>query len=120
MKSLEDLKKIRDEYAARLAMREHHNDYHIIVGMGTCGIAAGARKIVNKFADELANRNLYNISLTISGCMGECDLEPMVEIINPQGEKVICVKVKEEDVTKIIEEVIIGGKPVTILTKENL
>lgn len=120
MKSLEELKKIRDEYAHKLAMREHHNDYHVVVGMGTCGIAAGARVIVNEFAEELANNGLYNISLTISGCMGECNLEPMVEVTNAQGEKVIYANVKVEDVKKIVEQHLINGKPVQELVKENL
>lgn len=120
MKSLEELKQIRDEYAAKLAMREHHNDYHVIVGMGTCGIANGARAIINEFANELETNKLYNISLTISGCMGDCSLEPMAEVIDSQGNKIIYIKLTEEAVKEIVKEHLIGGNPVKKYMKENL
>lgn len=119
-KSLEELKQIRDEYAAKLAMREHHDDYHVVVGMGTCGIAAGARAVVSALAEEVAAHKLYNISVTISGCFGECELEPMVEVTDSKGNKVVYGKVKETDAKRIVEEHLIGGKVITELLKENL
>lgn len=117
MKSLEELKKIRDEYAAKISMREHHNDYHIVVSMGTCGIEAGARAVVNALAEEVQKHGLFNVTITISGCMGKCEFEPFVEVTDVKGNKTYYGNVKELDAKRIVEEHLIGGNVVKDLEK---
>ncbi len=82
--TIEDLKKIKDEYKATLALREGGNRAKITVHMGTCGIAAGARKVMDALIDEMTKNNITDIIVTTSGCAGLCSREPMatVEVVN--------------------------------------
>lgn len=112
-KSLEDLKRIRDEIAPKLAMRAQHNDYKIVVSMGTCGISSGARAVLTTFVEEVAKLGLINVMVTQSGCLGHCDCEPVVEVTNPNGESLLYGNVKPEDVTQILSEHIIKGNPIS-------
>lgn len=119
MKSLEELKKIREEAAARIAIRDKKDGYRIVVGMATCGIAAGARPVLNALVEEVQNRKLLNVAVTQVGCMGECALEPIVEVYDPTGTKSTYCKVKPEDAAKIVEQHVVGGTPVKNLLREN-
>lgn len=112
-KSLEDLKKIRDEIAPKLAMRDHHNSYKIVVSMGTCGISAGARPVLNGFVEEVAAKGLVSVMVTQSGCLGHCEVEPVVEVTDPSGNVALYANVKPEDVKVIVSEHIIKGNPVS-------
>lgn len=119
MKSLDELKKIREEAAKRINLRDHKDGFRIAVGMGTCGISAGARPILNGLVEEVQKRNLDNVTVTQVGCMGECALEPIVEVYDPKGIRYTYCKVKPENVKEIIEEHVINGKAVKKLLIEN-
>ena len=118
MKSLEDLKRIREEAARKMQMRDKKEGYRVVVGMATCGITAGARPVLNKLVEEVADRKLDNVTVTQVGCMGECALEPIVEVYDPDGNRSTYCKVKPADATRIIEQHVIGGKVVDDLLIE--
>ena len=115
MKSLEDLKKIREAAAQKMSMREQKNGYRVVVGMATCGITAGARPVLNALVEEVAKQNLLNVTVTQVGCMGQCALEPIVEVYNAEGERTTYCKVKAKDAQRIITEHVVGGKVVESL-----
>ena len=79
MKSLEDLKKMREAALKKVEMREGGKDYRVVVGMATCGIAAGARPVLNRLVEETAKHD-YNCVITQTGCIGMCVYEPIVEV----------------------------------------
>lgn len=110
MKTLEDLKKLRDESLKTMEMRYLRNGVRIQVGMGTCGIAAGARPVLQKFVEETSSHNMNNVIITQVGCMGECAFEPIVEIIEQDGTKTTYCKVSERMVYEIVEEHLINGR----------
>lgn len=117
MKTLEELKAIRDKMQTQLRVRDaaDDSDIRIVVGMATCGIAAGARPVLNRLIDEVAKRNLKNVKVTQTGCIGMCTYEPIVEVYMPGKEKVTYVKVTEEKAAKIINDHIVNGNIVTEL-----
>lgn len=88
------------------------DDVKVVVGMGTCGIAAGAREVVKAFMDEVEKRGLVGVKVTQSGCIGKCDLEPVVEVTLPGKEKVTYIKVDPDKAREIVASHIVGGKPV--------
>lgn len=110
MKSLEDLKQLRDQAKKTMEMRYHKDGVRIQIGMATCGIAAGARPVMNKFLEEIAARNLPDMIVTPVGCMGECAFEPIVEIVEKDGTRTVYAKVSERMVTEIVEEHLVSGK----------
>ena len=113
MKSLADLEAIRAKTLENIAMRKDHNDAaRVVVGMATCGIAAGARPVMLQFVEEIKKRSLEHVTVSQTGCIGMCRLEPMVDIIMPGKEKVTYVKVKPEMVARIVAEHIVNGRPV--------
>lgn len=93
MKSLAELQAIRDKMKNAINVREGDGDkIRVVVGMATCGIAAGARPVLNCFTDEVAKRNLANVSVSQTGCIGICQYEPVVEVFTPDGNKTTYVK----------------------------
>ena len=105
MKSLAELKAIRDKAQAELNMRrENPNAARVMVGMATCGIAAGARPVLNAFVEEIAKRGLKDITVTQTGCIGICQYEPVVEIEIPGEEKVTYVKMTPEKAVKVVND----------------
>ena len=117
MKSLADLMAIRDRMKNSVNLRESAEDgTRIVVGMATCGIAAGARPVLNTFVEKVAEKNLENVQVTQTGCIGICQYEPVVEIYQPGKEKVTYVKMTAEKAAKVVEEHIVGGKIVTEYT----
>ena len=114
MKSLAELQAIRDKAKFELNMRhENPNAIRILVGMATCGIAAGARPVLNAFTEEVAKRNLQDVTITQTGCIGICQYEPVVEIEIPGEEKVTYVKMTPEKVAKIVNDHIVNRNVVT-------
>lgn len=116
VKSLEELKKIREESIDKVNLREHgetkDDKIEILVGMATCGISSGARETLNKFVEEVKNENLDNVKVVPVGCIGYCHSEPTVQV-NISGQKpVLYGNVKEKKVHEIVEKHIKGGKPV--------
>lgn len=116
MKSIADLQAIRDRAKAQVEMRKEQSGYKIVVGMATCGIAAGARPVMSRLLEHVQNENIENVTVTQTGCIGVCRLEPIVEVFNPDGEKVTYVLMTPEKADEIIEKHVKGGKPVTKYT----
>ena len=116
MKTLAELAEIRNRMKDKVSLREGTNDIRIVVGMATCGIAAGARPVLNTFVEKVAEKNLENVQVTQTGCTGICQYEPVVEIYQPGKEKVTYVKMTAEKAAKVVEEHIVGGKIVTEYT----
>ena len=117
MKSLEELLAIRDKAKAAMTDREGTGDgIRVVVGMATCGIAAGARPVLNAFVDEGAKRNLKNVTVAQTGCIGMCQYEPIVEVFEPGKEKVTYVQVSPEKVAEIVASHIVNGNPVVDYT----
>ena len=121
MKSLAELKAIRDKTRASVTLRENAEaGTRVMVGMATCGIAAGARPVLNAFVEEVAKRNLQDVMVTQTGCIGICQYEPVVEITCPGQEKVTYVKMAPEKVARVVSEHLVGGHPVTEYTIGNV
>lgn len=118
MKSLAELQAIRDRAKAQLDLRkENPNAAKVLVGMATCGIAAGARPVLNAFTEEIAKRGLTDsITVTQTGCIGICQYEPVVEIEVPGQEKVTYVKVAPEMVPRIVNDHLVNHNVVTEYT----
>ena len=124
MKSIAELAALRDKAKANLTTREMaEGKTRVVVGMATCGIAAGARPVLNAFVEEVSKRNLKDVAVVQTGCMGMCKLEPMVEIIEPGKEKVTYIKVTPEMVAKIVSEHLVNNHVIaeyTVSTQESL
>ncbi len=116
MKSLADLEAIRKKTLDQVTLRKDENGVRIVVGMATCGIAAGARPVMNAFMEEVAKRGLENVTITQTGCIGMCRLEPIVEIMVPGKEKVTYVKMSPEKAARVVAEHIVNGNPVAEYT----
>ena len=116
MKSLKELEEIRKKALNDIDLRVKGEGTRIVVGMATCGIAAGARPVLTKFVEEVKTHNLKDVVVTQTGCIGACRLEPMVEVYKNGQEKVTYVKVKPEMVQKIIAQHIVNGNPVVEYT----
>ncbi|MBR7187622.1 MAG: (2Fe-2S) ferredoxin domain-containing protein [Clostridia bacterium] len=124
MKSLAELEAIRKATLSRINVRteEKGETTRVVIGMATCGIAAGARPVMMAFMDEIQKRQLAHVTVSQTGCVGMCRLEPMVDIVVPGKEKVTYVHVKPEMVPRIVAEHIVNGRPVqeyTIGAAEN-
>ena len=117
MKTLEELMALRDAAKANMTTRDDSSEViRIVVGMATCGIAAGARPIMAKFVEETAKRGLTNVTVAQTGCIGMCRFEPIAEVIVPGKEKVTYVQLTEEKVARIVADHIVNGTPVAEYT----
>ncbi|MBQ6361930.1 MAG: (2Fe-2S) ferredoxin domain-containing protein [Lachnospiraceae bacterium] len=117
MKSLAELKALRDKARGEMGMREDAPDnIRIVVGMATCGIAAGARPVLNSFVNEVAKRGLKNVTVSQTGCIGICQFEPVAEVFEPGKEKVTYVKLDADKAAKIVVDHIVNGSVVTDYT----
>lgn len=117
MKSLAELQEIRNRTLSQVNLRKEREDgVRIVVGMATCGIAAGARPVLNAFLKEIEKRGLDNVTVTQTGCIGMCRLEPIVEVYAPGAEKVTYVHMTEEKAARVVAEHIINNQPVTEYT----
>lgn len=102
MKSIADLKKLRDEARASIDLRDTDKKYRIVVGMATCGIAAGARPVLTALVEGLAEKQIKTASVTQTGCIGMCTLEPIVEVYNADNEKTTYVKMTAEKAAEVL------------------
>ncbi len=116
MKSLQELEAIRKRTLDTIQMRKDHDGTRIVVGMATCGIAAGARPVLSAFMEEVEKRGLQHVTVAQTGCIGVCRLEPIVEVYKPDTEKVTYVKVNPDMVGRIVTDHIVNGNPVTQYT----
>ena len=117
MKSLEELKALREKMQKQMGVRDNdENSIRILVGMATCGIAAGARPVMQAFLEEVSKRNLKNVVVQQTGCIGVCRLEPIAEVFVPGQEKVTYVKLDPDMIPRIITEHIVNGQIVNEYT----
>lgn len=116
-KTLEELNSIREQTFKRIQLRKSDDSrIHIVISMDNCGLAAGAREIMLEFIREIEKRELYNISITQTACVGMCKYKPIADILIPGQDPVRYVHIKPSDVARIVSEHIIGGNIVTELT----
>lgn len=117
MKSLAELAAIREKMQNKVNLREGEGGTRVVVGMATCGIAAGARPVLNTFVEEIAGAGLSDkVTVTQTGCIGICQYEPVVEVYEAGKEKVTYVKMNPEKAKKVVEEHIKNGKTVAEYT----
>lgn len=117
MKSLEELKSIRERMQKELNLRQQEDDrIRVVVGMATCGIAAGARPVLAAILEEVEKRNLKNVSVTQTGCIGVCRLEPIVEVYIPGEDKVTYVKMDPNKAAHIVSEHLVNRHIVVAYT----
>ena len=117
MKSLAELQAIRDKARASVNMRENAGaETRVMVGMATCGIASGARPVLNAFVEEVAKRGLKDTMVTQTGCIGICQYEPVVEVVTPGKEKVTYVKMTAEKAVRVVNDHLVNGNVVTEYT----
>jgi NADP-reducing hydrogenase subunit HndB len=109
MKTIEDLRRMREQFKAEKEARKN-SGIQIIIGLGTCGIAAGAREVITAINEQLAKHNVKNVTLSQTGCIGFCEQEVLVDIVRPGEPRVTYGKVTAADVPKIIEEHVVGGR----------
>lgn len=115
MKSIADINAIREQMRSKVLIRDNtkEGETHVFVGMGTCGIQAGAVEVFNAFVDEISSRVIKNVRISRSGCLGDCDKEPMAEVALPGAAPVMYVGLTKEKVKEIVEKHILGGNVVT-------
>lgn len=116
MKSLAELAKIREEALKKVDLRKDRKGTRIVVGMATCGISAGARPVLNALIDEVQKRNLADVEVTQTGCIGVCRLEPIVEIYKEGEDKVTYVEMDAEKAARVVAEHIVNGQVVNDFT----
>ena len=117
MKSLAELKAIKDRMKDKVVLREGARDIRVVVGMATCGIAAGARPVLNTLVEEVNKAGLYEkVTVSQTGCVGYCQLEPIVEVYEAGKEKVTYVKMTPEKAKEVVEKHLKGGNVVTEYT----
>ena len=107
---LEDLAKIKDKVKSSTALREGGYKAKITVHMGTCGIASGARKVMQALMDEIAKKDIKDVIVTTSGCAGLCSREPMATVELMEEAPVKYIDLDEEKTRKILTEHVLGGK----------
>ena len=117
MKSLEELKALRDKMQGSVTLRnESEANTRVVVGMATCGIASGARPVLTALSNAVAEKKIEDCAVTQTGCIGLCQYEPIVEVFQPGKEKVTYVKMTPEKAVKVINEHIVNGNPVVEYT----
>ena len=120
MKSLAELKAIKEKMQGQVGLREESDaGIRVVVGMATCGIAAGARPVLNALAEEVTKRRLNNVLVTQTGCIGICQFEPVVEVYDADGTKTTYVKMTAEKAVRVVNDHLVNGNVVTEFTIEN-
>ena len=117
MKSLAELQAIKNKMKDKVVLREGTNEIRVVVGMATCGIAAGARPVLNAFVEAVNKENLeQQVTVSQTGCIGICQFEPVVEVHEAGKEKITYVKMTAEKAKEVVEKHLKGGKVVTEYT----
>jgi len=120
MKSLAELQAIREQMRDKVVLREGSGDIRVVVGMATCGIAAGARPVLSAFVEEVNRLGLTNkVTVSQTGCIGICQFEPVVEVFEAGKEKVTYVKMTPEKAKEVVEIHLQGGRVVAKYTISN-
>ncbi|HWT76530.1 MAG TPA: (2Fe-2S) ferredoxin domain-containing protein [Mobilitalea sp.] len=111
MKSLEELKAIREKMQGQIGIRNESSEQtRVIVGMATCGIASGARPVLTALSDAVQAKGLTNVAVTQTGCIGLCQYEPIVEVLEPGKDKVTYVKMTPEKALEVVNQHLIHGQ----------
>lgn len=118
-KTAADLEQIRKETLKNVKIRTGKDGYKIVVGMATCGISAGSRDVLKEAVKLVDEKELNSVTVGQMGCIGLCSMEPIVEVISPEGEKTRYIKVNKEKMDKIINSHIIDGNVVSEYTSES-
>lgn len=117
MKTLAELQAIREKMQSQVNLRaEDHSHTRVVVGMATCGIAAGARPVLQRLTEEVAKRGLKNVTVAQTGCIGICQYEPVVEVFENGKEKVTYVKMTEDKIAQVVAEHLVNGNPIVEYT----
>ena len=117
MKSLAELQAIKEKMKSKIVLREGAGEIRVVVGMATCGIAAGARPVLNAFVEEVNKAELYDkVTVSQTGCIGFCQLEPIVEVFEAGKDKVTYIKMTPDKVKEVVEKHLKGGNVVTEYT----
>lgn len=118
MKSLAELNAIRQKMQSQVSLRsEDHTNTRVVVGMATCGIASGARPVLNTLVQAVQEKGLSNVTVTQTGCIGLCQYEPIVEVMEPGKDKVTYIKMTPEKAQEVVEQHLIRG---TVVDKYTL
>ena len=111
MKSLAELQKIKEKMQDKVVLREGSGDIRVVVGMATCGIAAGARPVLNEFVKDVSEEGLADkVTVSQTGCIGICQFEPVVEVFEAGKDKVTYVKMNSEKAKEVVDRHLKGGK----------
>ena len=110
MKSLDELRKLREKAQEAIRLREQTDGTKIVVGMGTCGIAAGAREVMLALIEELEKKNITDVVVTQTGCAGLCEKEPLVEVIRPGEPKITYGYMTPEKARMMVTSHIVNGQ----------
>ena len=117
MKSLAELQAIKDRMKEKVILREGTNEVRVVVGMATCGIAAGARPVLSAFVEAVSAENLSDkVTVTQTGCIGICQFEPVVEVYEAGNKKTTYVKMTPEKAKTVVEKHLKGGNVVSEFT----
>lgn len=118
MKSLEELRAIREKMQHQVGLRgEDHSQTRVVVGMATCGIASGARPVLTALSSLVQEKGLTDkVAVTQTGCIGLCQYEPIVEVMEPGKQKVTYIKMNADKAAEIVERHLIGGHIVEAYT----
>ena len=121
MKSLAELAAIKEKMQNKVVLREGSSETRVVVGMATCGIAAGARPVLNAFVEEVGAQGLAgSVMVTQTGCIGICQYEPVVEVYEAGKEKITYVKMTPEKAKEVVEKHLKGGKVIDEYTISNV
>ena len=116
-KSIEELRAIREKMRDQIDLRQKDEDnIRVVIGMATCGIAAGARPVLNAFTEEIRRRDLNNVTVGQTGCIGLCQHEPIVEVFEPDKEKVTYIRMNPEKAARVVVEHLVNRQIVTEYT----
>lgn len=117
MKSLEELKAIREKMQGQIGLRSESSEKtRVVVGMATCGIASGARPVLNALSEAVQEKGLTDVQVTMTGCIGLCQYEPIVEVFEPGKDKVTYVKMTPEKALEVVDQHLIRGQVVNKYT----
>ncbi len=110
MKSLEELREIRERMRAEIGLdKDRFNKTRVVVGMATCGLASGAKPVFDALSNMVNEKGLTNVSVVLTGCIGLCQYEPIVEVIEPGKDKVTYIKMTPEKVLEIVDQHLVRG-----------
>ena len=120
MKSLAELAAIREKMKDKVVLREGSGEIRVVVGMATCGIAAGARPVLNAFVEKVNEAGLSEkVTVSQTGCIGVCQFEPVVEVFEAGKDKVTYVKMTAEKAAEVVEKHLKGGEVISEYTITN-